>query len=138
MTLKQPKSMEECVYFTNRSVGDGKAKCWVFKETCPKCNKGIISKPKDPKTGKPKTRADYYECPECHHQIPKQEYEDTLTANIEYICPHCKFKGEIQIPFKRKKIKRLDEETGKKKSIDSLRFECKKCGEPIDITKKLK
>lgn len=136
--LTQPKSMSECVYFTNRIIQKGKAKAWVFKELCPKCKKALMGKPINPKTGKPKIRADYYECPKCKYQIPKKEYEESLTVNIEYICPHCQYKGEIQIPFKRKKIQRLNKETGKKQAIDSLRFQCQKCGKNIDITKKLK
>jgi len=36
MTLKRPESMEECVYFTNRVIGDGRAMAWVFRKECPK------------------------------------------------------------------------------------------------------
>ena len=128
--------MDECIYFTRRTIGKGKAKAWVPKELCPKCKKALMAKPKDPKTGRPKIRSKEYTCPECGYTIEKQAYETTLTCNIEYICPHCSFSGEIQIPYKRKKVKvqTLDGE----KSADSLRFQCKKCGKNIDVTKKMK
>ena len=77
MSLQQPKSMDECIYFTNRTLDKGKIKAWVFKGKCPKCGKGLIGKPKDPKTGKPKIRATEYVCPECGYTVEKQKYEDT-------------------------------------------------------------
>ena len=138
MLLKEPASMEECVYFTNRIIENGKIKAWVFREKCPKCGKGLMGKPKDEKTGKAKIRAEEYTCPDCRHTINKLEYEDTLTANIKYTCPHCSHQGEAQQSFKRKKIQRIDEKTGKKKSIDAIRFQCEKCKNNIDITKKMK
>ena len=127
MTLKEPKSMEECVYFTNRTIGKGKATAWVCKEMCPKCKKVLMGKPRD-KSGKVRIRAKEYVCQSCGFTIGKQEFEDTLTANISYICPNCSFKGEAQIPFKRKKID----------GIDTLRLQCAKCSGNIDITKKMK
>lgn len=130
--------MEECVYFTNRTIGNGKIKAWVIKELCPKCNKALMSKPRDPKTGKPKIRAIEYACPECHYQIEKEEYEDSLTINVQYTCPFCAFQGEIQVPFKRRKIQRINEETRKKETVDVIRFKCQKCNRDIDITKKMK
>lgn len=138
MPLKEPASMEECVYFTNRIIGSGKIKAWVFRELCPKCGKGVMGKPRDEKTGKPKIRADEYACPECGHVIEKQEYEDTLTMNIKYTCPPCSYQGEAQQSFKRKKIQRVNEETGKKETVEAIRFQCEKCKKNIDITKKMK
>jgi ssDNA-binding Zn-finger/Zn-ribbon topoisomerase 1 len=138
MLLKEPASMEECIYFTNRIIGNGKIKAWVFKERCPKCGKGLMGKPKDEKTGKAKIRAEEYTCPDCRHTVNKLEYEDTLTANIKYTCQHCSHQGEAQQSFKRKKIQRINEETGKKQSIDAIRFQCEKCKNNIDITKKMK
>lgn len=138
MALKQPESMEECVYFTKRTTAGGSVKAWVFKGECPKCGKGKMGKPRDAKTGKVKVRSTEYECPECGYNVPKQEYEDTLTANIEYVCPHCKHQGEIQVPFKRKKTKIFDEEEQKKVSVDAIIFECGKCKEKIYVTKKMK
>ena len=138
MSLQQPKSMDECIYFTNRVLDKGKIKAWVFKENCPRCGKALMGKPKDPKTSKPKIRAKEYVCPKCGYTVEKQKYENTLTINIQYTCPYCGHTDELQMPFKRKKIQRLNEETGKKEAIDSIRFQCQKCGKNIDITKKMK
>jgi hypothetical protein len=127
MTLKLPESMEELVYWTSRAVGSGKVKAWVERESCPVCNKALMGKPRDNK-GKIKIRANYYECPECHHKVDKQAYEDTLTVSIIYTCPKCKYEGEIQVPYKRKKVQ----------GVDSIIFQCEKCAEKILITKKMK
>jgi predicted RNA-binding Zn-ribbon protein involved in translation (DUF1610 family) len=128
VALKQPESVEECVYFTRRAVGKGSVMCWVFKEKCPKCGKAQMGKPKDPKTGSVKIRAKEYVCPACGHTVEKTEYEDTLTANIAYTCPHCQHKGETQIPFKRKTFE----------GAKALVFQCDKCKGKIPITKKMK
>ena len=138
MTLKEPTSIEEYVYFTNRIIGNGKVRAWVFRELCPKCKEGLMGKPKDPKTGKIKIRADNYECPKCKYSATTEEYEDTLTCNVKYTCPHCSNEGEIQVPFKRKKVQIFNEETMKKKAVDVIRFQCQKCNQNIDITKKMK
>lgn len=119
--------MEELVYFTNRSIDSGKAKAWVFKELCPKCKKAMMSKPAD-KSGKIQIRAKEYKCPNCGHTVEKKAYEETLTANIQYTCPHCKNQGEIQVPYKRKSVQ----------GVKTIRFNCQKCSKPIDITKKMK
>ena len=58
----------------------------------------------------------------------KREYEETLTAGVEYQCPECKHEGEKEVPFKRKKVE----------GVDTLRVECDKCKAKIDITKKMK
>ena len=34
MALREPASMDECVYFTNRNVGKLKIRSWVFRENC--------------------------------------------------------------------------------------------------------
>ena len=129
MVLKQPESMDECVYFTQRSIDDGKGsvKVWVFKQTCPKCGKAIMGKPRD-KKGKVLTRAKECVCPSCGYSVEKQAYEDSLTANAEYKCPSCGSSGETHIPFKRKNIE----------GIPTLRFQCSKCKTHIDVTKKMK
>jgi predicted RNA-binding Zn-ribbon protein involved in translation (DUF1610 family) len=88
--------------------------------------------------GKVKIRATEYQCPECNYTVQKEEYEDTLSAEIMYDCPHCGFKGDIKIPFKRKKVQLFDEETQKKTAAEALRFPCEKCKQNIDITKKMK
>ena len=128
MALRQPESMDECVYFTRRSIGKGNVVCWAFKENCPKCGKAKMSKPKDSKTGAVKIRAKEYVCPECNHTVEKVEYEDTLTANISYTCMHCQHKGETTIPFKRKTFE----------GAKALVFQCEKCKGKIPITKKMK
>ncbi|MEK6853888.1 MAG: hypothetical protein AABX60_01015 [Nanoarchaeota archaeon] len=129
MTLKQPESMDECVYFTQRSLdgGKGSVKVWILKQTCPKCKNATMGKPRDSK-GKVKTRANEYVCPSCGYSVEKQAYEDSLTANAEYKCPGCGSSGEAQIPYKRKNIE----------GIPTLRFQCAKCHASIDVTKKLK
>src|SRR3989344_2502145 len=116
MALREPESMDECVYFTNRATEKCKVRAWVFREQCPKCGKGLMGKPKDSKTGRAKIRAEEYECPECK----------------------CNSSDEISAPFQWKKIQRLNEETGKKQSIDSIRVLCSKCNEKIDVTKKMR
>jgi predicted RNA-binding Zn-ribbon protein involved in translation (DUF1610 family) len=128
MTLKEPESMEECIYFTRRTIDNGKAMAWVFKEKCPKCGKALMGKPLDPKTGGAKIRAKEYVCPKCGYTVPKKEYEDTLTANIKYTCPKCGNQGETQIPFRRKSFQ----------GVQALVFECGKCKAKIPITKKMK
>jgi len=137
MALREPQSMDECVYFTRREIGvQGKVVAWVFRNQCPKCGKALMGKPVE--KGKVKIRAKEYVCPACKYTVPDEEYEETLTASIQYTCPQCSFKGEIEIPYQRKKIQMLDEETGKKKAAEALRFQCGKCGKNIDITKKMK
>ena len=138
MPLKEPESMDECIYFTLRDLPNkGHVKAWVLKERCSKCNKGLIGKPRDPKTGKIKIRATEYQCPECSHKEDKNVYDETLTASIKYKCPYCNHEDETKIPFKRKKLQVLDEK-GKKTTVETLRFNCNKCQKPIDITKKMK
>ena len=127
MSLKLPESMDELVYWTSRNIGKGNVKAWVYREKCPECGKAMMGKPRDEK-GKVKIRAKYYECPECKYKVDKQEYEDTLTANIIYTCPHCSHKGELQIPFKRKNYH----------GVPALVFVCQQCNEKIPITKKMK
>lgn len=135
--LRKPSSMDECVYYTNRLLDKGEITAWVFKDKCPKCQKALMAKPKDPKTGKVKTKASIYLCPACNNSIPKQEYEDTLTINVEYTCP-CGHKGELQTPFQWKKTKIQDSETGKKKSVDVIKFSCEKCKKELYIARKMK
>ena len=120
--------MDECIYFTRRKIDNGSAVAWVFKEECPKCKKALMAKPKNEKTGKPKIRAKEYVCPECNYIVEKEEYEDTLTCNIQYTCPDCSFASEIQVPFKRKNFK----------GAKAVVFQCEKCDSKIPITKKMK
>jgi len=124
--MDEPESMEDIVYFTNRSIGSGSARAWVFKRECPKCGE-MMGKPKG-SNGKVKIRAKEYVCYKCNHTEEKQEYEESLTANIKYVCPQCSHEGETQIPFKRKTFK----------GAKALVFECSECSEKIPITKKMK
>lgn len=128
MALKKPNSMEECVYFTRRSIDTGRIMAWVFRENCEKCKKGVMGKPVDAKTGAAKIRAPEYVCPSCKHTVGKAEYEDTLTCNVEYTCPKCRKSGETTAPFKRKTFQ----------GVPAIVFECLSCKEKIGITKKMK
>ncbi len=126
--MEIPESMDELVYMTRREIGIGKVFCWVKKQPCPSCGKAMMGKPRDAKTGKPKIRAKEYICPECNHTVEKEEYEETLTAECKYTCPHCGKEGEGSVPFKRKKID----------GVDTIRFQCSTCERNIDVTKKMK
>ena len=131
--------MSECVYFTNRLLdNEGQITAWVFRELCPKCNKSLMGKPKNPKTGKAKIRAEEYTCPSCGYTEEKGEYEDKLTCNIKYKCPYCKHEDETQVSFLRKKVQRFNEEKQKKESVEAVVFDCSKCKKRIEITKKMK
>tara|TARA_Y100000310_G_scaffold206646_1_gene207078 strand:- start:6201 stop:6626 length:426 start_codon:yes stop_codon:yes gene_type:complete len=139
MTMKLPKSMDECIYFTNRSIGEkGNAKAWVFKAECPKCKNAVMAKPRNPKTGRPKIRSKEYVCTSCNYTEEKKEHEEKLKVCVVYTCPECSNKGEIVVPFKRKNIQILNEETGKKSSAKAIQFNCQKCEFKINITKKMK
>lgn len=138
MALREPESMDELVYFTRRQLKDGEVMAWVYRGDCPECGKGKMGKPIDPKTKKVKTRAKEYECPECHHTVQKEEYEDTLTAEAKYTCPHCGKEGESTAPYKRKSVRVEDEESGKMTTMKVLRFSCEHCGKNVDIAQKMK
>ena len=128
MALQLPESMDNLAYMTRRKDDNWKAIVWVEKEICTKCKKGVMGKPKDAKTGRPKIRSTFYLCSACAHEEPKAEYEATLTANVIYTCPSCQKDGEQSLPFKRKNIK----------GVATLRVVCDHCGGNIDITKKMK
>lgn len=128
MALKEPNSMDELVYFTNRDDGKFRARAWVFREICPKCKKGLMGKPINEKTGRPKIRASEYECPECGYSVDVKEYEDSLMCNIDYACPECGNESQIRVPFKRKSFF----------GVKAVVFHCEKCNHKMGITKKLK
>ncbi|MFH1133682.1 MAG: hypothetical protein V1735_04265 [Nanoarchaeota archaeon] len=125
--MKEPESMDEVVYFTNRTIGSGKARCWVLKQKCPKCGKATMGKPRD-KSGKVLIRAKEYVCPACAYTAEKKAYEETLTACVDYVCPACGARGQVEVPFKRRKVD----------GVDTLRAQCLGCKANIDITKKMK
>ncbi len=128
MALKFPDSMDECLYFTRRSGDKLKIVAWVLKKQCPKCKKGVMEKPRDSKTGKPKIRATEYVCNSCGYSEEKKEHEDSLTMSIQYTCPYCGNSGESTTPYKKKTFE----------GIPSYVFECQKCHRKIAITKKMK
>lgn len=127
MALELPESMDELVYFTNRSIENGKAIVWVPKQQCPKCKKAKIGKPADD-DGHVKIRAKEYVCPSCKYTVEKTAYEEGLTAFAVYTCPSCSTKGEYTGLFKRKNIE----------GALTFRFACNTCKANIDVTKKMK
>ncbi|MFH1398562.1 MAG: hypothetical protein ABIG95_00440 [Candidatus Woesearchaeota archaeon] len=124
--MRKPESMDELVYYTSRDIGNGEIAVWVFKEPCPKCKKALMGKPVD--KGKVKMRANVYVCPECGFSAEKSEYEDGLTACVEYTCPKCGKHSEKEVVFKRKRIG----------GVETLRVSCDVCGDNMDVTKKMK
>jgi len=127
--VKMPESMDKCFYFTNRVLeNNGSIIAWVYRPKCPKCGKGIMGKPVDPKTGKVKKRADIYTSKECGYEVNSDEFDETLKVEVQYKCPFCGNSGETTTDYKRKKYK----------GVDAYVFTCGKCGEKIGITKKMK
>ena len=126
MPFKKPASVEECVYFTNRIIGSGKAMAWVFRKECPKC-KGDMGKPQK-KGGKIDKKADHYVCYSCGYAESNEQVENSLMINVDYKCPHCGNEGKTTTEYKRKSFE----------GVQSYVFECQKCGKKIGITKKLK
>ncbi|HLC65243.1 MAG TPA: hypothetical protein VJI46_03920 [Candidatus Nanoarchaeia archaeon] len=126
MALKFPNSMNECIYFTNRTIGSGKAVAWVYRKPCPKCKKATMGKPVE--KGKKKIRALEYVCPGCGYTEEKSGHEDSLTMEIQYTCPHCSKSGEATTEYKRKSFN----------GIQAYVFSCIFCSQKIGITKKMK
>jgi hypothetical protein len=124
-----PDSMDELVYFSRRKLVEDKGPviAWVRKMRCPKCKKGLLGKPLDPKTKRPQVRAKEYVCQQCSYTEEKTEHEAKLNAEIIYTCPFCSHKDEITTPFARKSW------YGKKAVV----FQCGKCKEKLGVTKKL-
>ena len=127
MALKKPNSVEECVYFTNRTIGSGMAMAWVFRKECPKCKKGIMGKPLK-KGNKVDKKADHYVCYSCGYSESNEQLENGLILNVEYKCPYCGNEGETTTEYKRKTFD----------GVPSYVFECQKCKKKIGLTKKLK
>lgn len=126
MALIIPKSMDECLYFSNRTVGDAEIMAWVYRKECTKCHNARMGKPV--KKGKVKTKAAYYECPNCHYQEEKIVHESSLKLEAKYTCPHCGKEGESTGEYKRKNYQ----------GVSSYLVVCEHCHKPIPITKKLK
>ena len=128
MEFEKPSSMDECLYFTNRSLdNEGYAVAWVYRKMCPKCGKGRLGKPIK-KGGKPDKKSDVYECPQCKYQEPNDKIEAELKVEVEYKCPNCSFEGMAATEYKRKRFE----------GVPAYVFECGKCKKSIGITKKLK
>jgi len=125
--VNEPESLDECVYFTNRTLEPGgHARAWVYKIDCPECGKAKMGKPVE--KGKVKIRAKEYVCPNCGHKEEKPEHEGKLTVEVKYKCPHCGNEGEATTPYKRKTFN----------GVPSYVFECGACHKKIGITKKMK
>ncbi|MBD3163663.1 hypothetical protein GF323_00515 [Candidatus Woesearchaeota archaeon] len=125
--MEMPESMDECFYFTRRSLDNGgNAVAWVLKPDCPECSKAKMGKPVE--KGKVKIRAKEYACPECGYNVSKEEFEPTLTMNVQYKCPYCGNEGEATTDYKRKNFK----------GVPSYVFRCGQCGGEIGLTKKMK
>src|SRR3989338_10720962 len=101
MALNKPGSVEECVYFTNRTIDSGRAMAWVFRKQCPKCKKGIMGKPLK-KGGKVDKKATYYVCYECAYQESEADVIKGLALNVEYKCPKCGHEGGTTTEYTRK------------------------------------
>jgi hypothetical protein len=126
--VTMPESMDECFYFSRRSLeNNGKVVAWVHKPLCPSCSKAKMGKPQG-KDGSIKIRAKEYACPSCKYTVDKEEFEPTLTMEVQFTCPSCKKPGETATPYKRKKFK----------GVDAYVFDCTFCKEKIPITKKMK
>jgi predicted RNA-binding Zn-ribbon protein involved in translation (DUF1610 family) len=129
MALKEPESMNECLYFTNRLSPDGSyIRAWALKTECPKCKKALMGKPINEKTGKPKIRSTEYECPNCKYTEEKEEHETRLEVQVAYKCPTCQHEGETTTEYKRKTWQ----------GVKAYVFLCQGCGAKIGITKKMK
>jgi len=126
MALREPESMEEVIYFTRRSIGDGKVMAWVYRKECPKCHKAKMGKPVD--GGKVKIRAKEYVCPECGFTEEKTAHEESLTLEAKYTCPYCGKEGEGTAEYKRKPFE----------GVKAYVVVCEHCGGKIGITKKMK
>lgn len=118
--------MDECIYFSNRSMGDGQVSAWVYRKDCPKCKKAKMGKPVE--KGKIKTRAAEYICPACGYTEEKTEHEESLTLEAQYTCPHCGKQGKSTAPYQRKAYQ----------GVQSYLVTCVHCKQIIPITKKLK
>lgn len=126
MMVAEPESMDDLIYFTRRTIGDGKIRAWVYKVDCPKCGKAKMGKPVE--KGKVKIRAKEYVCPECGYSEPKDEHEQRLVMEIIYTCPYCGKSGEATTIYKRRTFE----------GVPAYVFECRDCNKKIGITKKMK
>lgn len=128
MGLTMPNSVDECIYFTRRKFEpQGSAIAWVYRKKCPKCGKPM-GKPLDPKTKRPKIRAETFECPGCGFSEDKIPHEESLMVEVMYTCPYCGAKGEAKTQYKRVSLE----------GVKAYVFTCSDCGRKIGLTKKMK
>lgn len=128
MALKEPESMDGLIYFTRRAKENEKIMAWVYKIDCPECKKAKMGKPIDAKTGKVKSRAKEYVCPECGYTEEKEEHEGKVTLEAKFTCPHCGKESEGTTKYTRKTFE----------GVKSYIVVCEHCGGKIGITKKMK
>ena len=133
--VNPPNSMDECIYFSNRTIGNGKVMSWVYRKECPECHKTTMGKPVV--KGKVKIRATEYVCPECGFTEEKKEHEESLMLEATYTCPHCNKEGEGTTQYKRTPYP-YETAAGKRKRVPAYIIECQHCKGKIPITKKLK
>jgi len=126
--MKEPESMDELIYFTNRTLegAKGRIKAWVYKKECPKCHKAKMGKPVE--DGGVKIRALEYRCPNCGFTEEKIVHEESLSLEAKYTCPACGKEGEGAAPYKRKSFM----------GVQAYVVECQHCKNQIPVTKKLK
>jgi ssDNA-binding Zn-finger/Zn-ribbon topoisomerase 1 len=127
MAVKEPESMDDLIYFTRRSIGNGKVMAWVYKKECPQCHKAKMGKPVGD-DGSVKIRAKEYQCPECGFTEEKKAHEESLVLEAKYTCPHCGKEGEGATEYKRKTFE----------GVPAYVIICQHCGGKIGITKKMK
>ena len=126
MTLKEPESMDELFYFTRRTLENGGwIRAWVYRPEAPS-GKGLLSKPVDEKTGRPKVRSTVYVDDE-GNEYPCKEINKDLKLEIKYKSPHTQKEGETTVPFVRKTYM----------GVKAFVFEDQE-GNKIAITKKMK
>lgn len=125
-SLPKPSSMEELLYFTRRTIKDGRTVAWVFKVDCPECGDGVLQKPRKDDGGV-KTRSPYWNCSNCDYET-KDDVDEGLDVNIHYICPHCGFEGDAQTEYERRTYY----------GEDAIVFQCRDCYQEIPISKKIK
>lgn len=126
MALIEPQNMDDLFYFTRRKLENGGwIKAWVYRPPSPD-GKGLLSKPTNPKTGKPKVRSKIY-VDDAGNEYSVEEINKTTMLEIKYKSPYTGEEGETQIPYVRKKFK----------GVDAFVFEDQE-GNKIPITKKMK
>ena len=126
MALKDPKSMEDCFYFTRRKLEKGSIVAWVLKPIGP--HGGLLQRPLNPKSGKVMKKSEVYVERGTDYEVPCKEIDPTLKVQIRYECPECAKAGETTAPYVWKTYK----------GAKSIIFYCNDCEAKLGISKKLK